>query len=310
MKYMQFVKSVPNTTIKRVYLIVGENTTVVNDLENLLYRKVKQHMMAKYGVSEIRGRTDTVQNCLENVEQLFGGVYTIETVLWKKGVLSEKEIADWLVRMRANPRKVFVILDRGGDLEETFRKAYPPRSPMGAVLEANLPYDLERFVEVRLGISGIKIDSDIKGHLGYTDLATIIRIVRLFEHLHQFEFTKEEAVKYNLLGTTLVPYLVGLLFDKGKMAVLKHPDFLEANPQSFRGMLQYWLITLLKLKHISGKVQECAVKMGLPVKAYKRYKKLSDRLEYSWLVDHLMLVLEMKSWMLDKYSGVLLLNYW
>ena len=48
MKYMKFVRSVPNQAVKRVYLLTGENETVGQDIQNLVYRKASDGKVWSY----------------------------------------------------------------------------------------------------------------------------------------------------------------------------------------------------------------------------------------------------------------------
>ena len=266
--------------------------------------------MAKFGLTEMSQCSWFANSLLDSPDAFWNSPHPLNKLYWSKGMFELKDIQTMLVRMRYDPRKVYLIVDSTGELEEEFRKIYPTGSQKGAILETNMPYDMSKFVELRLGISGIKIDPDVQESLRYAPLEQVLKIVKQFEHLHKFNMTGEDAKTYNLLEGTLATTLVDVLFSAGKMAVLKHSDFLSVSAREFRGLIQYRLLTLLRLKHVSGKVQECAIKMGLPVPVYKRYKKESDRFEYAWLVEHLLLVLRLKPWCDERYSSVLLLNYW
>ena len=273
MKYMQFIKGANNSVVKRVNLLVGFNEVVRSDIENVFMRKVNNYFLSKYGRAMWLIRVG-VEYIDDNEEKIFGDTpYNLITVLWKRGVWDEQQIKEFLFKCRATPRKVFLIIDPAGELDEVFRKLFPSPSSLGVIIETNNPYDLERFVDARFGVRGVKVDPDVGKQLALLDLSQVLRAVKLFDEVNKFILSEKEVIEYALLQGILEIRMAEILFDKGKMAVLKHPEFLDISAKRFRGVIQYQLLTMLKIKLLSGEVQDCALKVGLPVPVYKRYKK-------------------------------------
>lgn len=311
MKYLRFVQYANSPSVKKVYLLTGKNISVQTDILRLLLNKVKYYFFSKFSCPTQRIYVE-LEGVHKDVDYIFTDtVFNCIVVFWKKGLLDEKERKEFLCRCTRHPRKVYIIVDVGEESELTqFFKSEDVLRSCGSVLESNFPYDMEKFINARFKVHNVTVDDKVVVALSELSIDEILNALNLFIRTHISNLSMKGVVEYNLLQSALATRMVNLLFEKGKMAVLKHPDFLDMSQQMFMGILNYRLLLFLRMKGVSGKVQECAVKLGIPVPVYKRYKKLIVKYSQRDLLEKLYLVLRMTTWVSFDYSGVLLLNYW
>jgi DNA polymerase III delta subunit len=311
MKYLRFVQYARSPVARKVYLITGKNPSIQMDVLHMLLNKVQFYFYSKFSCPTQKMYVD-LEGVYKNIQRIFtDSVINCFVIYWKKGLLDEKERKKFLLRCTTHPRKVFIIVDDGEESELVeFFKSEEVLCNRGSVLESNFPYDMEKFIKARLKVHGVGVDDNVIKDLSELAVDEILNAIHLFSQTRMTHLTLKQVVEFNLLQSALATRMVNLLFEKGKMAVLKHRDFLDMNQQAFMGILSYRLLLFLRMKGVSGKVQECAIKLGIPVPVYKIYRQLVMKYSQRELLEKLYLVLRMNMWASFEYSGVLLLNYW
>jgi hypothetical protein len=317
MTYRDFLTHFTATLSKKtMFLFDGGPERVRSDALYILRKKfeiqkkdlkLRSYREKVYHLSEIANLPAAVTS---------GSTFNLTIIQWEKGLLSDKEIKQFLRGCRDTKKIWFAILDGSGEVGKVFKDVFPKNSS-GLDIDCGKVSDEEKamvnMINNRLGIVGVTPSEEVVKFLASGDE---VYGEQLFNTFYILEALKEPKVDVELLRkhSLIIPnveyHLMRVLFDKGKLAFLSQSNVDYDDGRILRYIIRE-LILMLKCKTVRGSSdQKKSSMVKLTYLAFLDYKKKVEKVELSLLYRRLYSALMSLRYGGLKGSTLLLLSSW